>query len=525
MASRADSESLARNLHETQRGMCFICGDPVDMGMQDYDIDHIEPLATGGRDDPQNKALTHAPCNKSKQASHLGVARALAAFDKIAAGISDDRAPNLGDVLLHYGGAQHDLRASANDDVLRVSLPDRTAMMTVPILTDALCGFRSAFVELPIQYLHHDDAINPRALNNLRGLVEEFHRKIPQLHVALGWIDTSSDGTHVKVFDGQHKAAAQVLLGARSLPVRVFIDPDTRVLLTANTNAGTKLKQVAFPLSVQRRLGSSILRRRIDQFCDDKALDPDGLDWSEQDLVKHFAGDSRAMRRYVVDSVRHQITDHPDNKLRHYIEHAGGKSANSPWSYTTVERTFYSLFVSTDILATPYNHTGDDGSNPRLLEVEQTVRLMNIVAEAVFVGHFDVDHGVWRIERRVLNGEPIPDGHLRAWRMSRPEVAYNWLSYVWRVVFQHFVVAGGKANRGALFQRAVPELCWRQVERFIHALAGMPLWVNRELSATAFGAKRNYAYWEAVFDTGIATDATRIMSDGLDLTTMIQDAQ
>ena len=86
----------------------------------------------------------------------------------------------------------------------------------------------------PIEYLHHDDHINPRTIgSNLRKLVVEFHRKLPQLHISLGWIDTS-DGNQVKVkiFDGQHKAAAQVLLGARTLPVRVFIDPDTDLLLT-----------------------------------------------------------------------------------------------------------------------------------------------------------------------------------------------------------------------------------------------------------------------------------------------------
>ena len=50
----------------------------------------------------------------------------------------------------------------------------------------------------------------------------------------------------VKVFDGQHKAAAQILLGAQELPVRVFLEPDTNVFSQANTNAGGKLRQVAF---------------------------------------------------------------------------------------------------------------------------------------------------------------------------------------------------------------------------------------------------------------------------------------
>ena len=45
--------------------------------------------------------------------------------------------------------------------------------------------------------------------------------------------------TKVMVFDGQHKAAAQVLLGVKKLPLRIFLNPDLDILLTTNTNAGT----------------------------------------------------------------------------------------------------------------------------------------------------------------------------------------------------------------------------------------------------------------------------------------------
>ena len=113
---------------------------------------------------------------------------------------------------------------------------------------------------------HH---INPRAIGtNLKKLVEEFHKKLPQLHITLGWIDTTTDNnaTKVQVFDGQHKAAAQILLGARRLAVRVFIDPNTDTLLTANAHAGTTLRQVAFDKSVQRNLGSSLLADRMQRY-------------------------------------------------------------------------------------------------------------------------------------------------------------------------------------------------------------------------------------------------------------------
>ena len=91
-------------------------------------------------------------------------------------------------------------------------------------------------------------------------------RKRPQLHVGLAWWAPEEDGTgKIKMFDGQHKAAAQILIGSRKLPVRVFVEPDLNVLLQANTNAADKLRQVAFDTAVMRHLGSTLYAERVKQ--------------------------------------------------------------------------------------------------------------------------------------------------------------------------------------------------------------------------------------------------------------------
>jgi hypothetical protein len=51
------------------------------------------------------------------------------------------------------------------------------------------------FVVLPVEYLHHDDRINPRTIGgSLRGLMEEFYAGRPQLHVSLAWWRADDDG-------------------------------------------------------------------------------------------------------------------------------------------------------------------------------------------------------------------------------------------------------------------------------------------------------------------------------------------
>ena len=524
--SNQEREGLRERLRKSQGGKCFICDESVD-SFQDaeLDVDHIVPTSVGGKDHPDNFALTHRVCNRRKQASDLRVAQVLAKFSRLADQVGqDNRSPNLGDVLKEYGGSKYTLPIKINDDTLTTSFASvgSTRQVTFPVHEDRLSGCRSSFLDLPIEYLHHDDHINPRALGrNLRKLVEEFHKQLPQLHVALTWIDTSQkNGVTVRLFDGQHKAAAQILLGVRTLPIRVFIDPDTDVLLRANTHAGTTLRQVAFDMSVQRSLGSSILSNRIDLYRQQVGRDEDDESFSEQDLVNHFRGEGRQMRRYVVDRVRNSITTHPNNKLSDFIER-GGRGTGRPLGYSAVERTFYKFFIDGRLLSTPFNYKFEDGINPRQLEIHQTVRLMNIVADEIFIGQFEPGLGTSRIERYLQAGKDIPPGHLRAFRMSREEVLHGWLKRV-RDVVVNYLINTGAPYGSRLFQQEIPEQCWDNVRNFIVSLARLPLWLSKPLGLTAFGGKRNYDYWSTVFDRGESPDGVRVMVSGLNLVEMIK---
>ena len=372
-------QALIASLLDSQDGNCFICSRTIDLSVQanSIDVDHIEPTKLNGKDGPENFAVTHESCNRAKQASDLRVARILASFDQIAESISDkNRAPNLGDILERNDGGKYELGVRVSDGLLKTSFTEvgRNDVLQFPIYDDDLSGFKYTFLNLPIEYVHHDDHINPRSIGkNLKKLIEEFHKKLPQLHVALGWMDTNEGSSvKVRVFDGQHKAAAQVLLGSRNLPVRVFLNPDRDALLTANTHAGTTLRQVAFDKSVQRSLGSSLLSDRMDRYRRDLGLDEEDESFSERDLVNHFKGESREMRRYIVDWVRNSVTTNQENKLRDYIDY-GGRGTEMPISYSTVEKTFYSFFIHGSPLMTPFSYRIEEGSNPRRLEVEQIV--------------------------------------------------------------------------------------------------------------------------------------------------------
>jgi hypothetical protein len=520
--NKEDRALLEKQLWDQQNGKCFISGKVMTIGLHELDIDHIIPTRDNGPDGPDNFALTLASYNRSKQAADLRVARVLARFDQIAENAdSDDRGANFNDVLKAFNGATSKLRGKIEGNTIKY-IAEGDEIVTVPLYTDKLSGMRYFFAVFPISVLHHDEKINPRPIgSNIRGLVEEFFRKRPQLHVALGWVQSERlDDTSINIFDGQHKAAAQILLGANTLPVRVFLDPDFDVLLTTNTNAGTTLRQVAFDKSVQRRLGSQILRDRLARYRKEKNLEDDFEGFSEKNLVEFFKGEQRQVTRYVLDNVRDGITYSPDNKLRDFIDFAG-KSGEKPFSYSSIEKTFYSKFIGSKMLETPWNHREDIGENPRALEVEQIVKLMTLIAEHIYIGRFDEELGARRIENMIQQGKDVPEVHLIAFRLAKEEILYCWLDYVRQVAENFFSNLGKPIRTERLFQYRFPEQLWVNISNFLINLARLPLWINRDASNTVFGSKQTYAFWHEIFETGSSTGGQKVMPSGININKMI----
>jgi hypothetical protein len=517
--------SLEEQLWSQQGGKCFISGKPIDLKLDEIDVDHIIPTRDNGKDDPTNFALTLLHYNRSKQAADLRVARVLARFEEIKASAdSDDRGANLNDVLKAFGGASGTLRTKIDGTTVTyiVQATNGETKISVPLYTDKLSGMRYFFGVISIDKIYHDERINPRPIGaNVRGLVEEFHKGRPQLHVALGWIGTAElPDARVQIFDGQHKAAAQILLGARDL-ARVFVDPDFEILLTANTNAGTTLRQVAFDKSVQRRLGSSILLDRITRFREEKGLAEDDESFSEKALVEHFKGEQRAVTRYVLDGIRNAITYSPDNKLSDFIEYAG-KGYEKPFSYSAIEKTFYSKIIYPKALETPWNHKAEIGENPKALEVSQISRLMSLIAEKIYIGKYDDEIGTRRLENKVQNNEDVPERHLRAFRMAKEEILYCWIGYIGKIVEHHFLHMGKVIDNERSFQHPFPDQLWTNIGYFIDNLARLPMWIDRAASLTIFGAKQNYPFWQEIFESGKSPTGHKAMPSGLDIMQMIK---
>ena len=524
--SREQYEELRRELWQIQNGKCFVSDESIDLTIHrsDLDIDHVIPLRLGGKDDRSNLALAFSSANRSKQDSDLNVARIIHHFYKIKEQAEEEgRSPNLNDILCDKGGAKYPLDFNRAGNTIQYSFSkiSRNEINTASIFIDKLSKVEYFFAYLPIEYIYHDSIINPRSIGkNVTGLISEFYKGNPQLHIALGWIDIQDEmSSCVHIFDGQHKTAAQLLLGIKEVPVRVFINPDKDKLVQTNFKAGTTLRQVAFDKSVQRHLGNTIYKDRVVQYQKEHGFDEENFDFSERDVLEYFKGEAREMKRYIIDAQRFNIKQDPNNKLNKYIDD-GGRSTDKPLSYSTVEKTFFSFFINGEPLTTKISFGLEDGKNPREIERKQLVELMNFVAEEVLIDKFDFTIGTSQIENKIRKGETLPINHVRACRMCKEEIMYAWLTLIWQIVRNYFATMGISVDDKCLFETEFPSPLVANIRNAVRNISNMPLWKNTELSI--FGGKQVADYWKRVFSTGKTPDGAPVLAAPVNLIELIK---
>jgi len=526
--SKDEYQELTRKLWSIQNQKCFICEEEINLDLHSTNIDHIIPLANKGKDSEENFALTHESCNKSKQDANLKIAKVLAKLKKILDKIheTENKTASLKDILLAFNGSKYDFKYTIKEDILEYSFSDigDNNIYKTQIFTDNLSNEKTCFIELPLEYLYHDEEINPRGINrSISKLVKEFDKGNPQLHLSLARIDNNK----IKVFDGQHKAVAQILLGTKKLVIRVFLNPNIDRLTETNTNAGSTLRQIAFDKSIMRQLNNTLYLERVKKYQKEHNLKDDDFSFSEAQLIEYFKGDGTNVKKYIVDAIKHSVTYSKDNKLKDYIDFEG-KAKDLPISYSAFDKTILSTFISSKlILKTPINHKADEGLNPREIEIKQIVKLLNVLADTIYINKFKPEIGVNRIEKKIIDKKDsdITDEHLIAFRISKEEIMHNWLQYLMSVIRSYFMTMGKIVKDEGIFQNQFSEQLWVNIENFIKNLYNLPLWKDRGMSSTVFAGKNNYDYWKTIFETAKTPDNAVVLTKPLNFMEMIQNSK
>lgn len=528
-----EREKLKQRLLKFQGSNCFLCEREIKLEADETEIDHIIPIGDNGPDEEGNWALLHSRCNSKKRAKNLNLAKILMRWDvlreKYGGALTTEQ------VLNEFGENNEVAYVEESNNQISLRFTEKT--VSFPLYVDpGNPDYKFFFGLLPISILTHDAELNPRKIIDIDKLIEEFWRKNPQLHVALCRVhfDGNAGKSKILLFDGQHKTAAQILIGRREIPTRVFVNPPKDNLKEVNRRAHKELRQIEFFRSVLDSLGEDIFSVNFKKYLEDSQTSPK----SENGYINSIEAERRReeeknLYHYLKSRVRDgkNLTDENGSPMKNeffdFVEKDVARSKTWPISYDSVEKTFFRHFID----ATPCEEQINvDADKPYIRDIEarNLVKLMNLFANKVLKGKFDKNIGIYKLEDKIKKGDTtVPGEHLVAYRLFRPAAFVVWCEFLKEAIAGYLIMnrkitnemkkerKKGKGTR--VFWVDLEKEDWTAIEKIVDRLIRHKIWRDRgPVIANAFGQTRP-DFFRTLLEKGQIEGTGKVLDEPIDI--------
>jgi len=379
---------------------CFIDGHPIETE-DDLEFDHIVPLAAGGPTSLENLAPVCRKHNRHKRTMSLSEYRD---YLKLSLFFEDGSSKYLDDVIrakeTHVGlPLQYEIDATEQSVTLYFNRGKRAfSLYKCPVT-----GWQYFYALIPVEYLKNDTDLQPRVLRkeSMWGLYRHFQRNT-QLSPSICRINDSGG---LLLFDGQHKAAAQIWAGRKAVECKVYIRPVSKLLKETNLEAHQSYRQMSFY--------SSELMTKYADIC--------GEDWngyialegrkSEKGFVEFLVNEKKMSaakaRGELEQAVHSRILNAPANKLNEFTSDTN-RTRRQPLTHYRIKKTVFRNLLS------PIPSVAEFESADDLRDVEEgnLVRLMTLIAEEGLIDRWnpELSDAVHQRTERIFSA-----GAIRAW--------------------------------------------------------------------------------------------------------------
>lgn len=377
---------------------CFIDNHPIEEG-DEVEFDHIHPFAEGGETSTSNIGAVCKKHNREKGALTLSEFRDRLGIRRFFEGVSKRRLDDLlGERLGHQGYGQS-VPVELRDGKAVIYLDD--GPVETPISVCPATGESYFYATLPFKILRNDAELQPRALEPDR--VWELYRHL-RTHTQLAPAICRSVDRQILLFDGQHKAAAQIWAGRTSIDCKVYLEPDVRRLKDTNLSAHDKLRQMPF-------YTSTLLEKYAVMAHEDwEAFLLEGGPKTETTFVeflrKFDLSRAEAIKR-VRSMIYQDIIEAKDNGLVEYIAEEN-RARSNPLTMSRLGKTFFAEFIAPPALNDEFESEAYHRDEERI----NIVRLFNMVVELSLADRWapERDDAAHRKAQRQFSA-----GALRAW--------------------------------------------------------------------------------------------------------------
>lgn len=394
---RQITEAEKARLLEQHGRRCFVDGEPIPED-DAIEFHHIRPFSDDGPTSLDNMAPV---CKRHHRG--IGTMSLQEYRDKLDLGQLFQGEPKyLDDVIrAKTGTCGMEFRYELADAAIRLYFENTSPQY--PLDTCPTTGWRYFYATVPVKHLRNDKELQPRALRegSMWGLYRHFQSNT-QLAPSICRIDEKGD---LLLFDGQHKAAAQIWAGHPLIECKVYVCPDDRRLKETNLEAHGNLRQMPF-------YSHELMRKYAAIFGEDwqEYMETEG-EKSEQgffSFLVHAKAKTRAQARNgFALAMYNEIVDDPTNKLSAYLSEKP-RGPKQPLAFARLRKTFFQQML----LPPPVEDEFESDGDLRKEEKKNLVKLMNIVAEEGLEGRWDPDRAdaAHRKAERIFSA-----GAVRAW--------------------------------------------------------------------------------------------------------------
>ena len=391
---------------------CFADGHAIPES-ESVHFDHIRAFATGGVSETNNIAPMCPEHNRAKGTLPLFDFRTKLELDRFFS--SGDRL-TLGRLLGHFQSegtiSDYGLAVDVQQKSDTVRLESSKLSQEYKLYSCPITGWKYFYSTLPIEILDSDDdknrvvGLQPRYLipDKVFSLFRHFQTN-PILQPSLGRIVDN----RIKLFDGQHKAAALLWNDHRELECKIYIDPDLRRLNQTNISAHDKFAQTRFYSSVMvLKLGAQF---GVD-FDSYKNVE-DGNVKSEEGFVKYLRDKDSLTRGDVNTRFRsflyNSVLEHEDNKLSRLVSATNYPTDAKPITMNSLTNSLFANFLYRQ----PVVDNMATDAYIRTAEVQAMVKLMNMLDELA-LSRWNPEVSKNNEERRALE-RIIRSRFMKAW--------------------------------------------------------------------------------------------------------------
>jgi hypothetical protein len=439
---------------------CFVDDHPID-DETEVEFHHIKPYSEDGPTEIANIGAVCKDHHRRIRTLSLSEFRDQLAMGKFFEHAEPRRLDHLLALKLTASGFGHAVTVeNPNDSALTLHFtnPDRPRQ-TCAVFTCPATGMRYFYAVLPIEYLANDAELQPRPLEQKR--VWELYRHLVS-HTQLAPAVCRLVAGKVILFDGQHKSAAQIWAGRKTLDCKVYVDPDVGKLKDTNLVAHDKLRQMAFFTSTLIAKYSDIFKQEWEEY-----LERPGAK-NENDFVAFLRvrGKTTAEAKKMLKmAIEQDVIDDPENRMSEYIAERN-RSRKNPLSISILQKTFFRDFI----LDPPITVEFESPEDFRIKEKKNLVRLMALIAQKQLAGRWNPDAN--------------NNAHQRAERIFSAGAIRAWTPMLHGVISQVLHLYDDASREKTLF-RAITDQQWTLIEGRMDRLFAHKIWDDPNLDVAA----------------------------------------